>query len=63
MKIYTSLKIQILGIAIIIIGIFLAMYQIDTGIIFGSYQPFTQEGFLVVLIGLIFVIWGTLRKD
>ena len=55
MKMCTSLKLQILGIAIIIIGIFLAMFQFDTGI-FGSYHPFIQEGFLVVLIVLIFVI-------
>jgi len=73
-KKYLGLKIQIFGIAIVLIGLFLASYTefysypvgyyVASGnSIFETDTPFMQLGFVVTAIGTIIVLYGLLRKD
>jgi len=62
-KKYFGVKIQLVGIAIIIVGVFLALFTIGGGIFTGLWNPFLSEGILLILIGMLVVIYGALRKD
>jgi len=60
-KNFKGIKIQIIGIAIILIGIFLSIMRIDSfpGM---DWTPLFREGIAVIIIGLIIVIYGAIRK-
>ena len=63
-KTYKGIKVQILGVAILIIGLFLMTIQELDIFREGFYfRPYMIPAIILIIIGIVIIVYGILRKD
>ena len=64
-KKYKGIKVQVLGIAILIIGIFLMTIEelSSRPLTEGYIRPFMIPAIILIIVGIVIIAYGVIRKD